>query len=213
MSNKTMEDKLREGRQYREFSVADFQRRTLDDGEMTVEGYATTYEPYELYREPGYTLIERIDAKAFEDVDLSDVIMQYDHEGRVFARGSNNTLIVRPDNVGLWTKGFLGGTQLGRQLFEEIDGGYTTKMSWGFRIAEVRRTIEENRDTGEVVVTRTILKVEKVYDVSAVSLPANPNTSIYVRNFGEGVIAEVKRELLARERERKKKKIRIMLSI
>lgn len=212
--NKTIEKKLNEGRQYREFSLENFEVRSLEDGEMTVRGYATTFgAPYVLYREPGYTLLEQIEPDAFIDCDMSDVIMQYDHEGRVFARTSNKTLEVSVEAGGLLTLAYLGGTQLGKQLFEEISGGYTTKMSWGFRVGERRREITENRETGEVTVLQRITKVEKIYDVSAVSLPANNFTSIAARSFGEGVIAEVKKELLARERERQREKIKILLDL
>ena len=63
--------------------------------ECYVEGYATTFNaPYLLYEfEDGTKIYERIDAHALDSADMSDVIMQYDHEGRVFARQSNNTLI------------------------------------------------------------------------------------------------------------------------
>jgi hypothetical protein len=51
-----------------------------------------------------------------------------------------------------------------------------------------------------------------LYDVSAVSIPANDATSISARNYGEGVIAGIEEERLAREkRERQKQKIRILL--
>lgn len=56
--------------------------------ECYVEGYATTFNaPYLLYEfEDGTKIYERIDAHALDSADMSDVIMQYDHEGRVFAR-------------------------------------------------------------------------------------------------------------------------------
>ena len=60
------------------------------DTEYYVEGYATTFDkPYLLYEfEDGTKFYERIDAHALDGADMSDVIMQYDHEGRVFARES-----------------------------------------------------------------------------------------------------------------------------
>ena len=214
MEMKTITQKLDEGRQYRSFDVAGFERRAEADGK-TVEGYATTFNrPYELWSYDGYTVIEQIDARAFDDCDMSDVIMQYDHAGRVFARTSNDTLAVAPDDIGLHVRAELGGTEIGRQLYEEIEGGYTTKMSFGFRVAEDRREVTENHEDNTVTVLRTITKISKLYDVSAVSLPANDATSISARNFGEGVIAEIKKELLEREnRERQKKKIKILTEV
>lgn len=214
MSLKTLEAKLNEGRQYRDIDVSSFERRE-DNGEKIVEGYATTFnQPYVLWDEPGYTVMEQVDARAFEETDMTDVIMQYNHEGRVFARTSNGTLKLTPDDVGLHTKGNLGGTALGNQVFEEIQGGYTTKMSFGFRVGEDKREVTEDRENNHITVLRTITKIAKLYDVSAVSLPANDATSISARSFGEGVVEEIKQELLAREkRERQKKRIKILTEV
>ena len=223
MEIKTILAKLDEGRQYRDIDVSSFERRAEEDGEKTVTGYATTFnQPYELYRDAYggnvYIVKEQVDPAAFEDTDMSDVIMQYNHEGRVFARVSNGTLELDPDEHGLHIRANLGGTEIGRQLFEEIEGGYTTKMSFGFRVSKDKReqTEEYNEETGTTTVTvlRTILGFSKLYDVSAVSLPANDATSISARNYGEGVIAEIKQELLAREaRERQKRKIRLLMEV
>lgn len=215
METKTIMDKLDEGRQYRSFELSGFERRAEGDEGKTVEGYASTFnQPYELWSYDGYTVLEQIDARAFDDCDMADVIMQYDHSGRVFARTSNKTLDVKPDEVGLHVRAELGGTEIGRQLFEEIEGGYTTKMSFGFRVAEDKREVTEDHENNTVTVLRTITKISKLYDVSAVSLPANDATSISARNFGEGVIAEIKKELLEREkRERQKQKIRILTEV
>lgn len=184
--------RINEGREYRDMVL----RIADDDGEeYLVEGYATVFnEPYLLWEEDGYKVYEQVDARAFDNCDMSDVIMQYNHEGRVFARMSNGTLTCRPDEHGLLTRALLGGTEIGRELFEEIKGGYTNKMSFGFRVEEDSREIVENEETGEVVITRTINKVARLYDVSAVSIPANPATSIAARTYGEGVIAEAKAE-------------------
>lgn len=190
--------KLEEGRQYR--NMASFEKRA-DTDEKIVEGYATTFNaPYVLYQEDGYTVVEQVDRNAFNETDMSDVIMQYDHEGRVFARGSNGTLELDADNFGLHIRANLGGTEIGRQLYDEIAGGYTNKMSFGFRVAEDKREITEDRDKNEVTVLRTITKISKLYDVSAVSLPANDGTSISSRTLGEGIIAEARAEIAEREK-------------
>lgn len=220
MSLKTIEDKLNEGRQYRNIDVSSFERLAVNDDERTVSGYATTFnQPYELYREAWngvtYIVTEQVDPGAFDETDLSDVIMQYDHEGRVFARTSNGTLELDADEHGLRIRANLGGTEIGRQLYEEIDGGYTTKMSFGFRVGKDKReeTRERDEETGTETVTilRTILSISKLYDVSAVSLPANDATSISARSWGEGVIAELAEE--HRKREDQRKRIRIKMKL
>ena len=91
--------------------------------EYYVEGYATTFDaPYLLYEfEDGTKIYERIDAHALDGADMSDVIMQYDHEGRVFARQSNKTLILQPDYKGLKVAADLGKTDLARGLYQDIE--------------------------------------------------------------------------------------------
>lgn len=206
---KTMEQKMNEGRQYRDIDAASFERRSDDEGRKTVEGYATVFNaPYVLYKEDGYTVREQVDAGAFSEADMADVIMQYNHEGRVFARRSNGTLEIEPDEKGLRIRANLGGTELGRQVYEEIEGGYTTKMSFGFTVVEDKRETVENNETGEVDILRTITRIGKLYDVSAVSIPANDATSISARSYGEGAIAEAREEISAKkERERRKLEI------
>ena len=214
MANKTMEEKLTEGRQYRR--VVQMEIRAAGEGEMIVEGYATTFnEPYELWRDgPDYVFMEQVDARAFDDTDMDDTIMQYDHEGRVFARVSNQTLELSVDSHGLHIRADLGGTEIGRQLYEEIRGGYTDKMSFGFTVDEDERLIQEDRESGTITILRTIKRIGKLYDVSAVSLPANNATEISARSWCDGVIQQLTEERRkAEERERQKKKIKILLEV
>ena len=208
-----IEEKIERGRTYR-----DMEMRAAEDESYIVEGYASTFNtPYRLYGGDGFEVYEQVDRNAFEKTDMSDVIMQYDHEGRVFARKSNGTLQIIPDDFGLHIRADLSGTEIGRQLYEEIKGGYTTKMSFGFTVKESTREIEE--EDGETKrILRTITDISKLYDVSAVSLPANPATSISSRNDGEGVIAEVMEEIQKVEEERlakekQKARIRILLEV
>lgn len=191
-------------REYRDFTL------TPDESEeMIVRGYASTFnQPYLLYSDSDIEIREQIDRDAFREADMSDVILQYNHEGRVFARMSNGTLGVSTDDTGLAIVANLGGTEIGRGLYEEIKGGYTNKMSFGFRVnGEEWESREEN---GKILELRTITAISKVYDVSAVSIPANDGTSISVRNLTDGVIEKVKAERLAAfELEKKKTLLRL----
>ena len=197
-------------REYRDIDIRNIEIRTMEDGRDVAEGYATTWDEYLLWDDGEYRMFERFDPHAFDECDLSDIIMQLNHEGRVFARGSNSTLTVTPDEKGLRIRAYLGGTEEGRKILEEIRGGYLTKMSHGFRSGTDKREVIEDRENKRVDIHRTIMKVAKEYDVSVVSLPANDATSISARNVSEGVIAEIREERLAIEaRERMKNKIAI----
>lgn len=190
-------NKISSGREYRKMMNVEI--RTVDDqGESyRVEGYATVFNtPYTLYDWGDYIVKEQIDSKAFEECDMSDTIMQYDHAGRVFARVTNGTLSLEVDSKGLRVSADLGGTEEGRKLYEEIKGGYTTKMSFGFSVGVDERTVSEDYEKNITTVLRTIKKVTKLYDVSAVSLPANDATEISARSYCDGVIEELKAERL-----------------
>ena len=194
-------------REYRDMIL-----RVIDDPEdildeekeerKVVAGYASTFnEPYTLYEDNDIIFREQIDPSAFNETDMSDVIMQYNHEGRVFARVSNNTLSVTTDEKGLFIEADLGGTDIGRELFEEIKGGYTDKMSFGF-IVDKDEELRTKAEDGRVDFLRTITGISKLFDVSAVSIPANNGTSIGVstRSRIDGVIEEVRAERLEAEK-------------
>ena len=187
-----LEDKLAGGTQYRDFAALEPQ------DEMIVEGYATTFDsPYLLWRDGEYEVWEQVDRNAFNEANMSDVVMQYNHEGRVFARNSNGTLTLNADEHGLHIRALLGGTELGRQLYEEIKGGYTNKMSFGFTVDADKQEIVE--DGNSVRITRTILKIGRLYDVSAVSIPANDGTNISARAYGVECVKTVAEEFRKRD--------------
>ena len=202
-------------REYRQIMVENMETHEEDNGEKIVEGYATTFDQeYRLWGDAQYEVLESIDRHAFDKTDMSDVIMQYDHEGRVFARKSNGTLQLAADEHGLKIRADLGGTEIGRQLYEEIKGGYTTKMSFGFTVGKQERTKNRDENSGKVTMHRKITEIKKLYDVSAVSLPANDATEISSRMIGKGVIAEVEQEMQARAaREREIQKIKLMMEV
>ena len=195
-----LQTRIDKGIQYRSM-----QMRAADSDKMVVEGYATTFnEPYVLYEDEEMRILEQVDAGAFIGADMSDVIMQYDHRGHVFARIRNNTLDVRTDAKGLFISADLSGTEIGRQLYTEIKGGYTDKMSFAFTVTD--ENIDRRTEGKTRIVTRTITKIGKLYDVSAVSVPANDGTTISARSFCDGIIKEELEETrrkLAQERARK----------
>lgn len=208
-------EKLAKGREYRKIDFTTWQHRAADDNDKIVEGYATTFDQeYLLYDWPDYKVFESVDRRAFDGCDMDDVILQYDHVGHVYARKSNNTLEVVPDEHGLFVRAHLGGTTIGAQLYEEIAGGFTTKMSFGFVVAEDERTITEDKVAGICTVHRKITKFKTLYDVSAVSLPANGATEISARSAAEGVIRWAEEERLAvAEKQRKIKIMKLLLEV
>lgn len=193
-------------REYRNMKIEVREVQNPDgDEKRIVTGYASTFEqPYLLFGGEGWEYWEVVDRGAFDETDMSDVIMQYDHRGRVFARTRNNTLEVTTDDEGLFIEADLGGTEIGRELYEEIRGGYTDRMSFGFTVdGELEE--KEKDENGVMKYTRHITKVGKLYDVSAVSLPANDSTQISatersLADARDGVISRIEAERLQEEK-------------
>jgi HK97 family phage prohead protease len=202
---------MKQNREYRNCQTFRIELNEDAAEAIAVTGYATTFDqPYTLYSQDGVEVREVVDPKAFDKCDMTDVIMQYNHEGRVFARVKNGTLAIMPDEHGLRIQANLGGTEIGRQLYEEIRGGYTDKMSFGFTVSDEKR--ETAVEGGKTIITRRITGIGKLYDVSAVSIPANDSTSICARSFCEGVIAELEAERLSvLQLEKSKLKIKISM--
>ena len=173
-----------------------------------VEGYASTFDPYVLLTRDGVDYSERIDPTAFDEADLSDVVFRVDHQGAVYARTSAGTVSLDVDEHGLHNVTDLSRTARGRDLYEDIAAGNYPQMSFAFTVADD----EYDRETH----TRIIHRVAKVFDISPVSFPANPNTvlSVSTRDYFDGVIEAEKAERLeAEERERQKKRIRILTEV
>ena len=186
-----------EGRDFRRF--VEFEVRALADEngdggsqELWVEGYAVRFnEPTVLYEYDGIEFKEQVDDRAFDDADMSDVIFNYNHNGKVMARTRNKTLQLNVDSEGLYIKARVDGTEEGRKIYEEIKGGYIDRMSYSYKVNEAAYDSENK--------TRTIRKIKTLYDVSAVDIPAYDTTSIYARSLIDAE-EEVKRELEERKK-------------
>lgn len=173
-----------------------------------VEGYASTFQPYVLFQRDGVDYSEQIAPTAFDETDMSDVVFRVDHTGSVYARTSAGTVELGVDEHGLWNRTDLSKTRKGRELFEDIEAGNYSKMSFAFTVAE------DHYD--KATHTRVIDRIAKLYDVSPVSFPANPGTelSVTTRDYFDGVIEMEKAERLERERrEAQIKKIKILTEV
>lgn len=186
----------REYRAFVNFNIAE--DRSVEP--YIVRGYASTFEPYVMEEIDGVEYKERMSKEAFNNADISDVIFQYNHAGAVLARTKNKTLEIGTDDKGLWIKANLGTTERAKQMYEEIRTGLIDQMSFSFRVEKDHYEAETH--------TRVIDKLKKVYDVSAVSIPANDTTSIGIsaRSLFDGFIEQERQELLKAEKLARAKK-------
>lgn len=188
-----------EQREYRSVFGGSFgaSKEESDAGKYVIEGYATTFDaPYDFYA--GWK--ECIRSTALAGADMSDVILQLNHEGAPLARLRNNSLELSCDEHGLHVRASLNGSACAREQYEAIANGLIDRMSWGFTIADDGIEYdEENRIS-------YITKINKVFDVSIVSLPANEDTEIHARSYLNGVIEKEHQELMLREKESRRRK-------
>lgn len=155
---------------------------------MIVEGRAIVYDsPTLMYEIDGRKYYEVIQKGALNGADLKDVPFKYNHSDSVMimARTRNKTLELIPDDKGLKIRAKLANTTTGRDLYELIRRGDIDKMSFAFTVAEE----SYDKDTR----TRKIIRFKRIWDVSAVDIPAYDQTSISARSYFEAQ-AEAERQ-------------------
>lgn len=193
---------IKKDREYRnqgQFEVAE---------DYMVEGYASTFERYEMMEIDGEKYYEQIDRHAFDEADMSDVVFLRDHAGRVLARTKNNLVELSVDDHGLHPKTNLGSTGASKEMYEDIQAGNYSQMSFSFVVGEDHF----DRETR----TRVIDRISKLYDISAVAFPANPYTEIGLsaRDYFNGVIEMEKAERLeAEKRDRARKALQLRIRV
>lgn len=205
------------GCQFRDFRLTNIEKRSAEDGkdELIVEGKACTFnEETVLYSSNDYEAREVIDPNAFQNCDMNDVIFNFNHCGRVYARTRNNTLSLEVREDGLYMKATLRADDNGhKELYNDIATGTIDKMSFAFTVSDSEWNYKQV--DGKDIDTRTIKGINRLYDVSAVDIPAYNTTSISVRSLYESVretrSAESRKK--AEELELEKQKLLLLLKI
>lgn len=205
---------IKSDREYRFLSEFEIEQRDglSEKKSYKVKGYASTFEPYEMAEIDGVKYYEQIDRHAFDETDMSDVVFLRDHAGRVLARTKNNSVTLSVDDHGLFNETDLGLTGASREMYEDIEAGNYSQMSFSFVVAE------DHFD--RATRTRVIDRIKKLYDISAVSFPANPGTEIglsYRDRINGEIEAEKAERLEAEKREKEraeaKKKLQLKLTL
>lgn len=170
--------------------------RVSADEEMTIEGYAVIFDsPATHY------WTETVERNAFDECDMNDVCMKYNHEDNylLLARTRNKSLTLEVDDKGLKIRAKLIDTNSNRDIYKSIQAGLLDKMSFAFTVAEDKWDYENN--------TRTIKKIDKLFDVSVVDVPFYDSTEIFARSKEEHDKEKGKYEKLKLE----KKKLELLL--
>lgn len=176
--------------------------RAVESEEMIVEGYATVFDSV---TDLGWYK-EVIDRNAFDEADMSDIVMKYNHEDSVLpmARTRGGTLTFEVDDHGLKIRARLVDTTVNRDIYTLIKEGILSKMSFAFTVK--REEWDEETDT------RRILAFDKIFDVSVVDVPAYETTEIYARSKEE-YEKDKEKHLKEKQLELEKQKMLLALSL
>jgi HK97 family phage prohead protease len=193
---------IKNDREYRNFNGFALKRAEGEES-FIVEGYASTFESYQIWDFGDEEWREQIMPEAFNEADMTDVVFLRDHAGQVFARTKNNTIAILPDERGLFTRTNLSSTSASRGMYEDIEAGLYSQMSFAFTV-DKQHFEEKLAEDGKRIITRFIDSIKKVYDISAVAFPANPTTDIGIstRSIFDGAIEELRAERLEEQRAR-----------
>lgn len=174
-----------------------FRAENTDDGKMEIKGYAAVFNSPETY---SYT--EVIDEKAFDEADMSDVVLRYNHNDNfmVLARTRNKSLDLKVDEKGLFMDATLqDNITEHKNIFNAIASGLIDKQSFAF-------TVEED-DYDYDTDTRTIKRIGKVFDVSVVDQPFYNATDVSVaRDINNSEFLERRKEIREQHEEEIKQK-------
>lgn len=157
-------------------ATAPMQIRAEDAGDgLMLRGYATTFDSeYEITDALG-TYVERVAPGAFTRTleHGADVRLLINHDGLPLARTKSGTLALDQDDAGLLCEAHLDGeSPLVRSLKSAMDRGDADQMSFAFRVTR--------QDWNADYTDRTIRECQ-LFDVSVVTYPANPATSVSLR--------------------------------
>lgn len=173
-----------------------------NDEKMIIEGYAVVFDSPATH---GFT--EIVDRNAFNGCDMKDVPLKYNHTDNflILARTRNNSLQLSVDDKGLKIRAELLDTTQGKDIYKCIRSGLLDKMSFAFTVEEEKWDVATD--------TRTILKIDRLYDVSVVDTPFYDTTSIYARALSTLESEKEKLENLKVQREIAKRKLAMRIKI
>jgi len=144
-----------------------------DNQQKMIEGVAATFnDPYDM----GW-FTEEIAAGALDGADMSEVVALFNHDANIpLGRNSAGTLQLSIDAQGFRYSFMPPDSPNGHNVAESIRRGDVKQSSWGFTVKEDAWRTVDGKDF------RTIVKIAKVWDVSPVTYPANPNTEVAQRS-------------------------------
>ncbi|MBR2711246.1 MAG: HK97 family phage prohead protease [Bacilli bacterium] len=172
-----------------------FRAEDTDEGKMEIKGYAAVFNSPETY---GYT--EIIAPTAFDEADMSDVVLRYNHNDSfmVLARTRNKSLKLDVDEKGLLMDATLqDDITEHKNIFNAVKSKLIDKQSFAFTVDEDIYDYDTD--------TRTITKIGKLFDVSVVDQPFYNATDVSVARDINNSDFLARREQIRKEHEEKQR--------
>lgn len=165
----------------KELRFASFEARQAEENEkdeMILEGYAVVFDAETYIGDSEHGFYEEVARGAFEGANLKDVPLKYNHNDSflILARTRNESLKLTIDEKGLFVRAKLIDTATNRDIYKMVKSGLLDKMSFAFTVSD-----EIVDETEKGIAKRTITKIDRLFDVSVVDVPAYDQTSIYAR--------------------------------
>jgi HK97 family phage prohead protease len=150
--------------------------RLSEDKQPKIIGHAAMFDQLS---EPLFDFREKIAAGAFaKSIKKDDIRALFNHDANYpLGRNKAGTLKLKEDDQGLAIEIDPPQTQWARDLQESIRRGDISQMSFGFTV--IKDSWEHNKGKESI---RTLQEV-KLFDVSPVTFPAYPQTSVAVRDY------------------------------
>lgn len=160
-----------------------------DETSRKVRGYAATFEKLSSnLGSDAFPFFEIIERGAFDGVLNDDVRALFNHDANlILARSTSGegTLRIGADDVGLWYEFESPMTQTGEELLFLLRKKIIRESSFAFSLVKEGQSFFEETKDGKTTTTRRIKKIARLYDVSPVTYPAYPDTSVAVRSLEE----------------------------
>lgn len=134
--------------------------------------------------------VERIAPGAFDDVLNDDVVALFNHDPNLVLARNSKTLKIGVDKTGLWYEFSAPDTTAGNDLLTNLKLENVRSSSFSFTLKEVKWSFSKEKGQPDV---RTVMKIERLFDVSPVTYPAYPDTTVAQRSYKSEVAEEQKK--------------------
>ncbi len=153
--------------------------QAVSEEKMIIEGYAIKFNEQTLIGTEAHGFKEIIAIDALTETNMKDVPLKYNHQDNflVIARTRNKSLELEVDEVGLKIRAELLDTQSNQDIYKMVKSGLLDKMSFAFTVKN------QSWDRTGTIPIRTIQRIDRLYDVSIVDVPAYEGTSVYARSL------------------------------